>query len=149
MATMTEAPFSVSHNFCVIRGNTVEELMSNLREFNSQDEIEEEIVSFKSKVSNQSTPMASAVAAVQEGLGGTVVAQAPAAAIGPEKVPGKYGDTFTYGLAEAPALPDGRGHYVLREWTDRQGKARIAFVDPAKGPRPFAPGAVEAKIIFK
>lgn len=148
MVTMTEAPFSVSHNFCVIRGETVKELMNNLREFNSQDEIEEEIGSFRNKVSNQSTPMGAAVAAVQDIVGGTVISQTPAAA-GPEKVPGKYGDTFTYGLAEAPALPDGRGNYVLREWTDRQGKARVAFVDPVKGPRPFAPGAGEAKIIFK
>ena len=159
----TEAPFVVSHNFCAVRGNSVNELLDNLREFNSADEIESEILAFRSKVAN--TPMAAyipapapeqaAVALVAEELGGTVVSPpAPVAApvqqmAGPEVVAGKYGDRWTYGLAEAPALPDGRGFYVLREWTDAKQTARKAFVDPAKGPKPFAPGAEEAKIIWK
>jgi len=151
----TEAPFVVSHNFCAVRGNSVSELMDHLREFNSTDEIEEEIAAFRAKVTN-SPPHQAAVALVTQELGATVVTPAaaepvaaPASVGAPEVLPGKYGDRFTYGLAEAPALPDGRGFYVLREWTDAKGKARVAFVDPAKGPKPFAPGAEEAKIIWK
>lgn len=156
----TEAPFVVSHNFCAVRGNSVNELLDNLREFNSADEIESEILAFRSKVSERlyaaliNTPVA-AVALVEAELGGTVISPpAPVAApvqqmAGPEVVAGKYGDRWTYGLAEAPALPDGRGFYALREWTDAKQTARKAFVDPAKGPKPFAPGAEEAKIIWK
>lgn len=159
----TEAPFVVSHNFCAVRGNSVNELLDNLREFNSTDEIESEILAFRSKVAN--TPMAAytpapeqaAVALVAAELGGTVVSTPAPVAVaapvqqmaGPEVVAGKYGDRWTYGLAEAPALPDGRGFYVLREWTDAKQTARKAFVDPAKGPKPFSPGAEEAKIIWK
>mgnify|MGYP001083344527 CR=1 FL=1 len=157
----TEAPFVVSHNFCAIRGNSVNELLDNLREFNSTDEIESEIQAFRSKVANApliatvQAPAQAAVALVEQELGGTVVSTpAPQAApvqqmAGPEVVAGKYGDRWTYGLAEAPALPDGRGFYVLREWTDAKQTARKAFVDPAKGPKPFSPGAEEAKIIWK
>jgi hypothetical protein len=155
----TEAPFVVSHNFCAVRGNSVNELLDNLREFNSTDEIEAEIQAFRSKVANapfiatvQAPAPQAAVALVQQELGGTVVSP-PAAPVqqmaGPEVMAGKYGDRWTYGLAEAPALPDGRGFYVLREWTDAKQTARKAFVDPAKGPKPFAPGAEEAKILWK
>lgn len=154
----TEAPFVVSHNFCAVRGNSVNELLDNLREFNSTDEIESEIQAFRSKVANAplfatvQAPAQAAVALVQQELGGTVVSP-PAAPVqqmaGPEVLAGKYGDRWTYGLAEAPALPDGRGFYVLREWTDAKQTARKAFVDPAKGPKPFAPGAEEAKILWK
>ena len=157
----TEAPFVVSHNFCAVRGNSVNELLDNLREFNSTDEIESEILAFRSKVANSPmiatvhAPAQAAVALVEQELGGTVVSTpTPQAApvqqmAGPEVVAGKYGDRWTYGLAEAPALPDGRGFYVLREWTDAKQTARKAFVDPAKGPKPFSPGAEEAKIIWK
>ena len=154
----TEAPFVVSHNFCAIRGNSVNELLDNLREFNSTDEIESEILAFRSKVSNTPVfashapvPEQAAVALVEAELGGTVISPpAPVQQMaGPEVVAGKYGDRWTYGLAEAPALPDGRGFYALREWTDAKQTARKAFVDPSKGPKPFAPGAEEAKIIWK
>lgn len=149
----TEAPFVVSHNFCAVRGNSVGELMDNLREFNAHDDVEAEILVFRSKVTNH--PHQGAVNSVHQELGGTVlvepaatpVAAAPAGT--PEVIAGKYGDKWTYGLAEAPALPDGRGFYALREWTDAKQVARIAFVDPSKGPKPFSPGAVEAKIIWK
>ena len=68
---------------------------------------------------------------------------------GLEEMTDKYGAKFTYGIADAPALPDGRGYYVFKEWTDRNGKARKAYVDPVKGPKPAKPGASEAPIIWK
>ena len=144
MDTMTEAPFVVSHNFCAVRADTVDELVDRLREFNASDDISDEIASFRAAVTG--TPMQAAVATVKQELGGEVVATTTSE---PEVVNGKFGDKWTYGLSDAPALPDGRGNYALREWTDKAGKARKAFVDPSKGPKPFAPGAEEAKIIWK
>lgn len=143
--TTTEAPYVVSHNFCAIRAESVDELMDRLREFNANDEVSDEIASFRAAVAG--TPMQAAVATVKQELGGEVVSTTTAGE--PEIVTGKFGDKWTYNLSDAPALPDGRGNYVLREWTDKAGKARKAFVDPAKGPKPFSPGAEEAKIIWK
>jgi len=149
----TEAPFVVSHNFCAVRANTVDELLDRLREFNANPEIADEISEFRNSVTTQ----AAAIAAVKEAMPGTVVtetvaaapaAAAPAAAASPEMVNDKYGNAFTYNHPEAPALPDGRGLYVLKEWRDKNGKARKAFVDPVKGPKPFPAGAAEAPIVW-
>lgn len=142
MAT-TEAPYVVSHNFCAIRAESVDELLDRLREFNAADEIGDEIAAFRAAVAG--TPLQNAVATVKHELGATEVTESA----GPEVVHGKFGDKWTYGLSDAPDLPDGRGKYVLREWTDKSNKARKAFVDPSKGPKPFSPGAEEAKIIWK
>jgi hypothetical protein len=60
----------------------------------------------------------------------------------------RYGNRFTYGLNDAPSLPDGRGKYVRKDWTSQQGKALKAWVDPAKGPKPFAKGEQEAEIVW-
>ena len=60
----------------------------------------------------------------------------------------RYGNRYTYGLADAPSLPDGRGKYVRKDWTSQQGKALKAWVDPAKGPKPVAKGENEAEIIW-
>jgi hypothetical protein len=151
MQTDIEAPFVVSHNFCAIRANSVDELLSRLREFNATDGIEEEIATFRLSVSNNGH--AAAVAAVKETLGGEVINQsAPAAAsevTEPEVVTGKYGEKFTYHLVDAPDLPDGRGKYVFKEWTDKNGKARRAFIDPIEGPKPAKPPAQKAPIIWK
>ena len=55
---------------------------------------------------------------------------------------GKYfadsGETYTYGLVEAPALPDGSGYYILRNWTAQNGKPYKKWVDPKKGPKKVA-----------
>lgn len=73
----------------------------------------------------------------------------PAAPAGsPEWVEGRYGDKYQYGHPDAPALPDGRGQYILKDWTSKQGKRLRAWVDPVKGPKPFKPGAVEAELIW-
>lgn len=143
----TEAPFVVSHNFCAVRAETVEDLVDRLREFNANELVSDEIAAFRAAVTG--TPMQTAVATVKQELGGEVIAQPSAPTGAPEVINGKYGDKWTYGLSDAPALPDGRGSYVLREWTDKAGKARKAFVDPIKGPKPFAAGAEEAKILWK
>jgi len=67
---------------------------------------------------------------------------------GPEVISDRYGNRYTYGLADAPLLPDGRGHYVRKDWTSQNGKVLKAWVDPAKGPKPHAKGAEEAEILW-
>ena len=147
MAT-TEAPFSFTTKFngdlLTVRGETVDEFADRIMDLANDPRITDALADLQ-KVSG--------VTVVKQTLGATEVdteASPTTAAPGkPEVVTGKYGDKWTYGLSDAPALPDGRGDYVLREWTDKSGKARKAFVDPAKGPKPFSPGAEEAKIIWK
>ena len=60
----------------------------------------------------------------------------------------RYGNEWTYGHPDAPALPDGRGKYAKKKGTSKAGKAYVGWFDPAKGPKPFAPGAVEAETIW-
>lgn len=67
---------------------------------------------------------------------------------GPQVETDRYGNRYTYGLADAPLLPDGRGNYIRKDWTSQQGKQLKAWVDPSKGPRPFAKGAAESEIIW-
>lgn len=132
--TNTEAPFVVSHNFCAIRANTVGELHDRLREFNAYDGIDEEIATFRSVVAGNA--MSNAVGTARATLGGDVVERTTN---GPETVENKHGDKFTYNHPDAKEIEPGVQE-VLREWTDRNGKARKAFVDPAKGPKPCSPG---------
>lgn len=65
----------------------------------------------------------------------------PAATAGPEVLTDRYGGRWTYGLTDAPDLPDGRGKYVRHDWTSRDQKPYSAWKDPAaKGaPKPFTP----------
>ena len=144
MAT-TEAPFSFTTKFngdlLTVRGETVEQFADRIAELASDPRITDALGELQ---------MASGVTTIKQQMGATEVTTAPVEApSGPEVITGKYGDKWTYGLSDAPDLPDGRGKYVLREWTDKSNKARKAFVDPAKGPKPFSPGAEEAKIIWK
>ena len=72
-------------------------------------------------------------------------ATAPVSPPGPigglEMVQDRWGNTYTYGHPNAPALPDGRGPYIQKAWTTKAGKPAVAWVDPVKGPRPVTPGA--------
>lgn len=149
----TEAPFSfttkVSGDLLTVRGETVDQFADRLAELASDPRIVDALGELQALGGN-----APAVAAVKAAMPGSTVieqqaAPAQAAAGGPEMVTGKYGDSWVYNHPDAPALPDGRGMYVLREWRDKSGKARKAFVDPSKGPKPFTAGAVEAPIIWK
>lgn len=73
---------------------------------------------------------------------------APQPAGGMEVETDKYGNTYVYGHPDAPDLPDGRGKYVQKDWEDRNGNRRKAWIDPIDGPRPFSKGAEKAKIIW-
>lgn len=142
----TEAPYVVSHNFCAVRANTADELYARLNEINEHPDLEDQIALFRSKVSGATA--AAAVATAQQSLGATVTSNNNPSA-GPEIETDRYGSKFTYNHPDAPALPDGRGSYVLKEWTSKQGKDLKAWVDPIKGPRPARSGGDEAPIIWK
>jgi len=77
------------------------------------------------------------------------VTQIPAApAPGIEEIADRWGNTWVYGHPDAPALPDGRGSYARKTGTSKTGKQYTGWFDPAKGPKPFPVGAVEAEPIF-
>lgn len=145
----TEAPFNVSANFCNIRGTTVDELYENLVAFNDHPDIEDQIAVFRARV-GAGNSHAAAVTTAASTLGATVVASGNA----PTTETDKYGAKFTYDHPDAKDLPDGRGKYILKEWTSKPkddgtpGKALKAWVDPIKGPRPARKGEAEAPIIW-
>lgn len=60
----------------------------------------------------------------------------------------KWGKKFAYGHPDAPDLPDGRGKYILKYVTLKDGTEKKVWVDPAEGPRPCKPGAAKAKQIW-
>ncbi len=86
---------------------------------------------------------------LKQALGATPVDQSTTVSSeASEIVLDKYENEWTYNLPNAPALPDGRGKYAFKNWVDANGKRRKAWVDPAKGPKPFAKGASEAPLIW-
>jgi len=58
---------------------------------------------------------------------------APAQTDGPQVATDKYGNTWTYGLPNAPQTSN-RGAFVLKSWVDKSGKPRKKWFDPAAGP---------------
>lgn len=131
--TSTEAPFVVSANFCAIRGNTMSELLDNLRNFNANsDEIAEEIATFKAIV-GQRDATAQAVGAVKAAMPGSEVIER--VEVGPEEITDKYGNQYTYNHPDAPEIAPGV-QAVLKSWTSKSGKHLTAFVHPVKGPKP-------------
>ena len=45
-------------------------------------------------------------------------------------------------------LPDGRGRYARKKGKSKAGKVYTGWFDPAKGPKPFPKGEVEAEAIW-
>lgn len=147
----TEAPFSfttkVNGDLLTVRGETVDQFADRLAELAADPRIIDALGEVQALGGT-----APAVAAVKQAMPGSTVTEVvtEAAPSGqPEQVTDKYGAVYTYNHPDAPALPDGRGLYVYKEWRDKSGKARKAFVDPVKGPKPFAAGAVEAPIVWR
>ena len=144
MSNTTESPFSfttkIRGDLLTVRGDSVDTFTSRLIELATHAMAMDAITDLQSMGGH-----AAAVSNVKDVASGS---QVTAIQNGPREVTDKYGAVFTYGLAEAPELPDGRGHYVKKAWTDKNGKARKAWVDPVKGPEPAAAGASEAPIIW-
>jgi hypothetical protein len=49
----TEAPFTVSHNFCAVRANTVDELVDRLTAFTDHPDVPELIANFRAVAASQ------------------------------------------------------------------------------------------------
>jgi hypothetical protein len=155
---MTESMFSYtgklnSTDLFTVRGNSVSEFAANLT---AAVEAIASATALQQSLNNRSGgasggAFAASAAAVQvlqdAGLNPTpVTAGTTPAAI--EVIMDRYGNEWTYGHPDAPALPDGRGKYAKKKGTSKAGKAYVGWFDPAKGPKPFTPGAVEAETIW-
>jgi hypothetical protein len=156
---MTESTFSYtgklnSTDLFTVRGNSVSEFKANLT---AAVEAIAEATALQQTLNNRSggasggafaaTPAAAIQVLQDAGLNPTPVAAGttPAAI---EVIMDRYGNEWTYGHPDAPALPDGRGKYAKKKGTSKAGKAYVGWFDPAKGPKPFTPGAVEAETIW-
>jgi hypothetical protein len=156
---MTESMFSYtgklnSTDLFTVRGNSVSEFRANL---NAAVEAIAEAVQLQARLSrplpaptgNAYTPNAEQAIQMLQDAGlnpQPVVAGTTPQAI--EVVKDKYGNEWTYGHPDAPDLPDGRGKYAKKKGVSKAGKAYVGWFDPAKGPKPFSPGAVEAETIW-
>lgn len=150
----TEAPFSYTikvgpqGNLLTCRAETYEQMVDAIADL-------KRLVQF---IETGAVLTTDPVKLAEQELGATVIEEtvtpqavpsAPTPTVGaPEVVSDKYGAQYTYGLAEAPQLPDGRGFYVKKAWTSQKGKRLVAWVDPIKGPKPFPKGAAEAELIW-
>lgn len=95
---------------------------------------------------------------IANALGGTVITtdkwnapaqpNTPVASIGVEALKDRYGNEWTYGLPDAPPLPDGRGFYARKRGISKAGKSYVGWFDPVKGPKPFSKGVAEAETIW-
>jgi hypothetical protein len=148
MASTTESPFSfttkINGDLLTVRGDTLDEFRSRMVELAADEQFMDALGDLQALAGH-----APAVAAVQAAMpGSTVVSTTTVSqpAGRPTEETDKYGAVWTYDHPDAPALPDGRGLYAMKVWNDRSGKARKAWVDPSKGPKPFAPGSSEAPI---
>ncbi len=155
---MTESMFSYtgklnSTDLFTVRGNSVSEFRANLtaavEAIASAAELQQSLNNRSGGASGGAfAASAAAVQVLQDaGLNPTpVTAGTTAAAI--EVIMDRYGNEWTYGHPDAPALPDGRGKYAKKKGTSKAGKAYVGWFDPAKGPKPFTPGATEAETIW-
>jgi hypothetical protein len=155
---MTESMFSYtgklnSTDLFTVRGNSVSEFRANLtaavEAIASATELQQSLNNRSGGASGGAfAASAAAVQVLQDaGLNPTPVATGttPQAI---EVIMDRYGNEWTYGHPDAPALPDGRGKYAKKKGTSKAGKAYVGWFDPAKGPKPFTPGATEAETIW-
>lgn len=151
---MTESTFSYTgklngQDLFTVRGQTVAEFKANLvaavEAINEAQGLHTMLVN--RPTGNAYAPnMEQAIQNLQAaGLDPQPVASTPQAI---EVVKDKYGNEWTYGHPDAPSLPDGRGSYAKKKGVSKAGKSYVGWFDPAKGPKPFKPGAVEAETIW-
>lgn len=157
---MTESMFSYtgklnSTDLFTVRGNSVSEFRANLT---AAVEAIADAAALQQTLNNRSggtsgnayTPNTEAALQMLKdaGLNPTPVATGTTTPQAIEVIMDRYGNEWTYGHPDAPALPDGRGKYAKKKGTSKAGKAYVGWFDPAKGPKPFAPGATEAETIW-
>jgi hypothetical protein len=151
---MTESMFSFTgklngNDLFTVRGNSISEFKANLT---AAVEAITDAQGLQAMLLNRTNGgayapnMEQAIAGLQAaGLNPQPVSTTPQAI---EVVKDKYGNEWTYGHPDAPDLPDGRGKYAKKKGVSKAGKAYVGWFDPAKGPKPFSPGAVEAETIW-
>ena len=153
MSNTTESPYSfttkIKGDLLTVRGDTADEFADRLKELVTHPAAIDSLTELQALGGT-----VAAVTTVKEQIPGEVVEAttsaapaAPAAGVPYEKT-NKWGAVFTYGLEEAPELEDGRGRYIKKVWTGKEGRALKAWVDPSDGPEPAAPGASKAKTIW-
>jgi hypothetical protein len=148
---MTESMFSFtgklnSTDLFTVRGNSVAEFSTNL---NGAVEAIQSATALQTALGGRGgmTSMDRATQVLADaGMNPQAVASTGAMAI--EVVKDRYDNEWTYGHPDAPNLPDGRGKYAKKKGVSKAGKSYIGWFDPAKGPKPFTPGAVEAETIW-
>jgi len=147
---MTESMFSYTgklngQDFFTIRGNSVQEFIANLQSASlaiaSAADLQMQLLSR----SGQNT-LDKAIQTIQDA--GMQPASVTTTADSIEVVKDKYGNEWTYGHPDAPQLPDGRGKYAKKKGISKVGRPYVGWFDPAKGPKPFRPGVVEAETIW-
>lgn len=162
--TTTEAAFSfttkINGDLLTVRGDGIEEFAQNLDEVTGTY-LDGVLLGIKAlQALGAVAPILSAVAPVvdiHQGVQSTPTPNVPAylntpapapVAAGAEVMMDRYNNKWTYNDPQAPTLPDGRGAYARKDWADAKGVERHAWLDPIKGPKPFAAGSSEAPIIW-
>jgi hypothetical protein len=147
---MTESSFSYTgklngQDLFTVRGNTVQEFTANLQAASLAVAAASDLQMTLLSRTGQ-TSMDKAINALQDA--GLVPQPVPSTPQAIEVVKDKYGNEWTYGHPDAPELPDGRGKYAKKKGVSKAGKSYVGWFDPAKGPKPFKPGAAEAETIW-
>jgi len=149
---MTESSFSYTgklngQDLFTVRGNTVQEFTANLQAaalaVAAASDLQMTLLSRTGQ-----TSMDKAITALQDAGLNPQPVTVPSTPQAIEVVKDKYNNEWTYGHPDAPDLPDGRGTYAKKKGVSKAGKAYVGWFDPAKGPKPFKPGAVEAETIW-
>lgn len=128
MSATTEAPFVVSHNYCAIRANTVEELESKLQEFIARPNVSDLIARFRQAVSSQgvSVPVTPTVAQAVEAVVDAGIVAETVSAGGIEVKDDQWGNKFTRGNPDAGSCV--HGARIVKNGTNKSGKAYKAYV---------------------
>jgi hypothetical protein len=156
---MNEATYSVTikvnGDLFTVRGNNYDEFVENVAAAKSAVGFIKALQGGGATTPAHPSPQFNSTEVITNAFpGATVVSETPVAQAAPaapaaiEVMMDRYGNEWTYGHPDAPALPDGRGKYAKKKGTSKAGKAYVGWFDPAKGPKPFAPGAVEAETIW-
>jgi hypothetical protein len=145
MSTTTESPFSLTikvgsnNDLLTGRADTVEEMIARIEEL---QQLRRALDGAPAAAPMQDATQQAVQTLAAGGITGTVIANEI------ETIKDKWNNEWTYNHPDAPDLPDGRGKYALKKGVGKTGKAYTGWFDPAKGPKPFAKGAVEADAIW-
>ncbi len=153
---MNEATYSVTikvnGDLFTVRGNNYDEFVENVAAAKSAVGFIKALQGGGATTPAHPSPQLGATDIITDAFpGAKVISETPAApaqVAAIEVMMDRYGNEWTYGHPDAPALPDGRGKYAKKKGTSKAGKAYVGWFDPAKGPKPFKPGVAEAETIW-